>query len=103
VVDSAKINPTNTVGMQKIKLEGLVIKTFPNPAKDYLKIVVESKQETNVVLSITNILGQTLYTNNAQVTSQKEIIINTTNWLSGVYFIKYTIENYSKSIKIIIE
>ncbi|MCA0429961.1 MAG: T9SS type A sorting domain-containing protein [Bacteroidetes bacterium] len=103
VVDSAKINPTNTVGMQKINFEGLVIKTYPNPAKDYLKIVIETKQENNIMFSVSNIWGQNLYTNSVQVGEQKEFVVNTTNWLSGVYFIKYKIENYSKSIKIVIE
>ncbi len=72
---------------------------YPNPASNILR--VESKINTTSQLSIINALGQTLYTEN--LPANKHLIeISTTNFPSGIYFVKLSTNNNSSTQKLII-
>jgi len=59
------------------------VSIYPNPAKDILTI--ETNTNTQQRLEITNLIGQTVYTNNI---NNKKATINTSAFANGVYILK---------------
>jgi hypothetical protein len=73
-------------GIKEVTNES-IIKIFPNPTKDILKINIENFSSflfsSTLKLTFTNTLGQTVFVKNI---SEKEIEINCSDWQKGVYF-----------------
>ena len=65
------------------------IKVFPNPAISGLSIHIESKAGNNPTkLSITNLIGQNIYSETLPVTANKiKKEIKTTSWTPGIYLL----------------
>jgi len=76
------------------------IQAFPNPATDEVKVRINQTNCT-VQISISNVLGAQVYSNNLS-SSQTELRIQTGNWLRGVYFIQVLNERGFKSISKVI-
>jgi hypothetical protein len=81
-----------------------VTQNFPNPAKDFTTITVQSESQGNIELEIYNMTGQliTKVTDN-NFTGKRSYDIETKNLLPGIYF--YTVKSGNDSIskKMIIE
>lgn len=75
-----------TVGIVDIKKDAQ-IGIYPNPAEGYAIVGIKVAKESKVALSIYDIAGKVVYSNNSQVqgVGQNEITINTTNFAPGVY------------------
>ena len=56
---------------------------YPNPATNIVNI--EFKNNANEVIYIYNLIGELIY---QTIPTDKEVIINVSNWTSGVYIIK---------------
>ena len=70
------------------RTKGLTVKTFPNPVGNELTIDVfsESKQ---LDINVFDVLGRSIYQKNQQNTEgSKFLIVNTLDWVSGIYFLK---------------
>jgi hypothetical protein len=74
---------------------------YPNPAKDKLTISVPKGLDVNGNYEIYNALGQKI--SNAKVSSENDLIINTSSYQTGMYFINLTIGEYSKTLRFIKE
>ena len=79
------------------------IKVFPNPATDIINLNYELTTPSKSTISIKNILGQNIYKENIEVSTNIEKQINTSNINKGIYFIEVDTEKGSFRKKIIIE
>lgn len=74
---------------------------YPNPAKDKVTISVPQGLEVKGKFELYNALGQKISTKN--VSSENDLIINTNNYQTGMYFINLTIGEYNKTLRFIKE
>ena len=74
---------------------------YPNPAKDKVTISVPQGLDINGKFELYNALGQKIASK--KVSSENDLIINTNNYQSGVYFINLTIGEYNKTLRFIKE
>ncbi len=69
--------------------KGLKTKVFPNPFTDALTIVLENGDKaTSVSITLSDVLGQTLYVQKMPSFDNKKIDISTVGLTSGAYFLK---------------
>lgn len=77
-VDSTAINNRNISGM----------KMYPNPASESVNIAFSAINAENGVVSVMNLMGQTVYTNNVEVNEGYNLInVPVKNFNSGVYMV----------------
>lgn len=74
------------------------INVYPNPATDEITIQLDRKYE-KISISITNVIGQTVYHNNFNTSLDKINLPLTME--SGIFFLTISHSNLSKTIKII--
>jgi uncharacterized repeat protein (TIGR03803 family) len=79
-----------TVGIDELKVESEKLKVYPVPASNTVNIVFKHPVEAK--LSIENILGETVYSENNK-TYAKETAINISMLTSGIYILKIESEN----------
>jgi hypothetical protein len=75
----------------------VLVKVYPNPAKDMLIVRVNKNGNNNIV--ITDVIGKTLKEVNS---NELETEINVSNLPNGIYFIKLSQANTNQVQKIII-
>ncbi len=87
-----------SVFFQKAGNESVVV--YPNPAKDYIKLSVQSDLESEGQVEIYSAAGKLVY-NSRQYSNGVELI-NTSQWASGIYSIRISINNTVINEKLII-
>lgn len=76
----------------------------PNPFTGTTSIEVSSNTVANVMVEVSNIMGQTVYTINAgTISGTKRVELNASDLEAGVYFYTVTVGNESVSKKMIVE
>jgi len=81
-----------------------VSQNTPNPFNGATTITVRSKSVAPVMLEVSNIMGQTVYTLNAgAVNGSKDIELNSNHMEAGVYFYTVTVGNESTTKKMIVQ
>ena len=81
-----------------------VAQNQPNPFTGTTTIEISSNTVAPVMLEVSNIMGQTIYTMNAgTINGSKRVELNASDLESGVYFYTVTIGNESVSKKMVIE
>lgn len=97
--DSESITFTNTsLSATNFGLDAISL--YPNPTKDVLNISVPSELGNKTSYEVINYLGQSVVKSNS---SNSNFTVNTSNFASGVYFIKLQTENGAKTLKFIKE
>jgi hypothetical protein len=74
---------------------------YPNPSKELLNISIPNNIELPKSYSITNNLGQVI--SNTKINSENDLNINTSTLSNGVYFIKISSNEYTKTLRFIKE
>jgi len=94
----------NTTGIDNI-VQGADYKItyFPNPATEKLNLVFENKKNTDIVVDIININGQIMYNNKLSNVLDEVKQIDVNPFTSGVYFIRFKIEDEYYLKKLIIQ
>jgi hypothetical protein len=84
---SASILDPQYVGLVEFSDNNPQIGIYPNPASDFAVIGLKLAEESDVTISIVDELGKIVYQNKSKQTDggQKEMKINTSNFLSGIY------------------
>lgn len=75
------------------------ISLYPNPTKDILNIKIDGMNGLPNSITIYNALGQVV--ENKTISSEANLTVNTSNYNSGVYFVKVTKDNESKTLQFI--
>jgi hypothetical protein len=83
------------------KLSFLDATLYPNPAADEAQISFELQQGEQVNISLTDISGKTLYTNNGQYypAGHNKTTIAMQNYPTGIYIVNIQAKNGTKSLK----
>lgn len=89
----------NTTGIQEVSVSGN-ISVYPNPIINRLNIKLDLTDNSKI--SITNLLGEIVYTEMAP-SNKKNIILNTDGWINGIYFITVQNNKYIDSKKFIVQ
>jgi len=80
------------------------ITTFPNPANDRLNISAGESLKGKVSITINNLLGQTVYSEEIEDMHQYSThMINTIQFTEGIYMLKVTSEKGSVTKKIVVK
>ncbi len=74
------------------------ISIYPNPTKDVLNISIPAELGTNVSYEVYNYLGQNVM---KSTSSNSNFMVNTSNFSTGVYFIKLQTESGAKTFRFI--
>lgn len=100
---SSTIRTFTTEGVNAVgSLAGITLKTFPNPAQDFVRVTSSAPMPTAVSLSLTSITGQMLLQRELSK-GESQINLPVSDLPSGVYFLKM---NSGKAVlveKIIVE
>ncbi len=95
-ITSANINKYNT--------DMKVAQNMPNPAKENTQIAITLPDASNVNITVTNLMGQTVMSINKNLSAGKNVVnLNVSNLTSGVYFYTVTANNSSVTKKMIVE
>ncbi|WP_310560369.1 T9SS type A sorting domain-containing protein [Flavobacterium sp.] len=91
---------TNTLGVNKFDaLNDIYL--YPNPTKETLNILVPSNFGLPNSYAISNTLGQII--SRKAVSKEADLIVNTSSLSKGIYFIKITKEDQTKTLQFIKE
>lgn len=83
--------------------QGLRVQAYPVPATDWLRVKLESTLSTDVSLCICDISGRVLMSDKrVKLNGQHTEMLGIDNLAAGIYFLKYTSEAGSGSLKIVI-
>ncbi|HTN46319.1 MAG TPA: GEVED domain-containing protein [Flavipsychrobacter sp.] len=80
-----------------VKASGFDVQAFPNPVADQLTVKVNGVQGANASVTITDIAGKLIKT--VQMNSDAEVIY-TGGFANGIYLIKYSDNENSKTIRV---
>lgn len=87
-------------GINQNNFDEIGLKLYPNPVKEKLKIEFSVKETKETKLSITNSLGQLIYTYEVNYQSEE---IDISSFKSGLYFLRVQNNSNQKVFKIIKE
>ncbi len=78
---------------------------YPNPINDESKLWIITNKNENLIVTISDILGRTIFTQNFELNEgENSIQLPVFNKLtSGIYYVQIIINNYSTTLKIIVQ
>ena len=94
------------VGIEDLTLRSnvTVSQNKPNPFNGTTSVNVSTTSSKNIIVEVSNLMGQSVYTKNIGVVNgTKEIILNSNNLEAGVYFYTVIIGSESITKKMIVE
>jgi hypothetical protein len=91
-------------GIETVLPAKLSMSVFPNPAKNKVSVVIRSSEHSEYELSISNLLGNILISNQVQFANGKSVAdIDVSSLPNGVYFVKIQKESSVFMSKLIID
>ncbi len=94
----------NIIGISENNEPLYQMRTYPNPATDQLNIALNSTENIAATLSITNLMGQVVYSENAMVqTGSNLYTLNVDNLVSGLYFVTFQTANGKSTQKFVVK
>lgn len=85
-VRNIHFTPTTDIESPSIKTFDK-IHLFPNPAKEYLNIVLNSNNSSEVDLKIISLEGRIIYTQKLNRRENNQHTINISTWANGLYYL----------------
>ena len=99
--DDYLLNDTLMVQVENTEIEESV-NIFPNPITDKLNIIINSKIYRSVRISITNVAGKVVFTENVELAEgENDIFINTNQLSPALYILNIDGANYTKAYSLI--
>ena len=86
-------------GINNLTNNNYEINVFPNPANEIIAVSYKQSANSNVNISIYDVVGKLVYTEN---TTSKNSNINTSNLNDGIYFLKLTGKDFNTTEKLVI-
>lgn len=88
--------PSGTA-ISNVNMEGMLFNAYPSPVKDVLTINLDGLQQISGNISIADITGKVVYTTPVNAATLE---VNMNAMAPGVYFIKYSNQNNTQTIKV---
>lgn len=80
------------------------MKMYPNPATDNVNVSFSSEESANAVLSVMNLMGQTVYTENVSIHEGYNLVnLSVNQFTSGVYMVNITTSKGISTQKLIVK
>ena len=80
------------------------MKMYPNPASESVKVTFSSEESANAVISVMNLMGQTVYTENVNVQEGYNMVtLSVNNFRSGVYMVNIKTDKGTSTQKLIVK
>jgi hypothetical protein len=99
--DDYLLNDTLMVQVENTEIEESV-NIFPNPFTDKLNIIINSKINRSVRISMTNVSGKVVFTENLELAEgENDIFIYTYQLSPGLYILNINGANYTKAYSLI--
>jgi hypothetical protein len=99
--DDYLLNDTLMIRVENTEIEESV-NIFPNPFADRLNIIINSKVNRDVSISLTNVSGKKVYTENTElVEGENEISVNTDQLSPALYILNISGSGFSKAYPLI--
>ena len=89
-------------GIEEVSAENFNVSVFPNPSADMTNIKVSLEEASNVTVEIYNLLGEMVYSSNTDNLSAGEYFyqVDVADYSAGIYTVKTTVNNESKTTKL---
>ena len=97
--DNIAIREVANAGVNKFSQNNPVFTIYPNPASEQITILFDQKVET---IHISNVIGKVIYTQLNNTLSNK-MVLDITDYTTGIYFITVETENKTFTQKIMID
>ena len=94
-------NDSSSTNSIKNKEASVGIRLFPNPANDFTHLDLKSFTNQPVSITVTNMFGQKIFSEEISSVSSPEKQISTANWAEGVYILRLDSRNQHFSAKLI--
>lgn len=91
-IHSINVQKMNLTNVASLKKENQLMKLFPNPAKNSITITYPFKNE-NYIVSISNLLGETVFTKQTEGLANNHIDLNIEELNSGYYVLQVKSNN----------
>ena len=76
---------------------------YPNPTgQQVVNIPISTRSAMDVVVSVTDINGRTVYNSEININGQSQVSIDATGWASGIYNININIDGISTTKKLVV-
>jgi len=80
------------------------MKMYPNPATNNVNVTFSSEENANAVLSVMNLMGQTVYTENVNIQEGYNMVtLSVNNLRSGVYMVNIKTDKGTSTQKLIVK
>ncbi|KAA3636227.1 MAG: T9SS C-terminal target domain-containing protein, partial [Bacteroidetes bacterium] len=79
---------SNVVSLELPVLDQILVTISPNPAQDFVNLVVEGVEETNIDVEIIDVKGNVVFQNN--YLAPGNYVIDLSSFDSGLYFVRIT-------------
>jgi len=99
---SAFVRQDNTVGLEELT-NNVEYSVYPNPSNGVFNVKLNANTTENVILSVKNIVGQTVLTNKVTVAGYTRETVSLENQSNGIYFLTIENNNVTKTVKLIKE
>ncbi len=96
-----KGNSTQNTNTNQVKSSSEII-VYPNPTNDVLNIKFLNNNQKNATIGLFDLQGKNILNNSYSINPNENIMINTKNIQSGIYFIEIRSDNKIEKIKIVI-
>lgn len=97
-------NIENTLSVEEESLITSQIKMYPNPTSDYVMIVLDSTESSEMFVNIINIQGQKVISKKHLFNKNTPLRLNTSKLSAGLYLVKMTnTKQQTKTLKLIIK
>ena len=97
-------NALAATGVDDLNSDFLNVSLFPIPSNNQTTLSVSLKSNSNVKVELFNLVGEKVSEiyNNQLNSGSNEIILNTSGYTNGVYFVKVSVSDRIKIIKLIV-
>ena len=80
------------------------MKMYPNPASESVNVTFSSEEYADAVISVMNLMGQTVYTENVNIHEGYNMVtLSTNNFRSGVYMVNIKTDKGTSTQKLIVK
>jgi hypothetical protein len=95
------LNDTLLIRIENTEIEESV-NMFPNPFADRLNIIINSKVSRNVSISLTNVSGKKVFTENMElIEGENEMSVNTNGLSPALYILNINGAGFTKAYPLI--
>ncbi len=101
VSESFEVTVDNTVGVSETASEELGLAVYPNPGNGNFQVVLNTSEESQVRLTVYNLLGSRVYENSFQVNGRLQQTMDLQELPDGIYILKIESNELSVSRKVV--